>query len=535
MTLDQLALSLEDAEPSTVCLASRHTEIKLPVEAAALTSARFEGDPYSSGTTLSLKPDLTSVQLQSAWSPTEPLYYLDAKVPYRVFSDDVSTLKELCNALGITLIPDERFAIWSLTGLPAAQFGLSPMRTPWSSIKQVPAGIDATVAVGTRDIRLSRRSGVFWDVAEVSTRQALRSVADTFVQSVAACSEGSIAVLASGGIDSSAVVGACCVLGRRPTLFTNTYPNAPETDERHYIDNLQRPFGLNAVSIESAPASLLAHAHRQGRPFRGLFRADDQKVIAQALSHGISTVLDGLGGDELFAVRDYPIGRLSHGAAAKQLLPPKTWSRIFGRCIPEHSALALLPPFVVGVDEQELLWEFKFRPLLEMGCPDRIVKRVYSLMFESNFWEEAQWLAREVFAPHNLKRRHPFIDTKLIHAVLSTPQRLFGRTPVVKAFQRQAFRRLLPTPIAHRYGGAEQTANVMFNLQCSRDGIEDTINRSFLAARNSFIDGDRLRSYYREGLNSPSAYEGGPIAFDNLWSALCYDQWALQWGHQHAT
>ena len=529
LTLTQLIHAVRHAHPSTVWLVSPYQGVP-KIVSGTLRSVSFDVDPYSTGTVFSGIPIDSTAQLQSAWSPTEPLYYLDGASPPWIFCHDLSILQELSDALTVPQELDERFALWTLTGLPAGQFGLSPMRTPWLHIKQVPAGIVVAIDIEAERLRFDRAPQPLWNTEQVSTRHACDRIAEAFADSVSRCTSTPAAVLASGGIDSSAVVGASSAIGRRPHLFTNIYPAAPETNEETYVNALRETYRLPVLPITSQPASLFAYAQRQSRPFRGLFRADDQLVIEQAHALGLEVILDGLGGDELFAVRDYPIGRLSHSANARALLPAHTWSQIYGKHHPNMPDDPLLPPFVTGIDEQELLWEFKFRPLLEMDCPDRVLRRVYSLMFESNFWEEAQWLSREVFEPQGIKRRHPFISIDVLSATLSAPQRTFRRTPVTKPLQRRALRKYLPTPIATRYGGAEQTANVMLNLQHSHDDIIDTLTTSALRSSNAHIDGDQLDHYYQTGLAPASSYEGGPINFDHFWSALCYDRWAAQWG-----
>jgi len=317
-------------------------------------------------------------------------------------------------------------------------------------------------------------------------------------------------------------------------LMTNVYPDAPETDEIPYTRLLERQFGYPLIALRGRRESLLAiTSSPQARPFRGLFRSDDEEVIRCAKQRDLQVVVDGLGGDELFAVRDSPLGHLSNRMAARQLLGHPDWSAVYGRRDYSPNPPRLLPPFVEGVDELQLLWEFQFRSLVEMDCPRYLLKRIYALMFESNFWEEARWFSESVFGPNALARVHPYIDIELIRAVMSAPARAFRRSPIVKRYQRSTLARYLPSDIANRRGGADHTANVMFNFTCSTPDLSDVITNSILN-HNRFIDGDKLRTWYRTAMIPANAYPGGRVDFDQFWATICYELWLRSCRHARA-
>jgi asparagine synthetase B (glutamine-hydrolysing) len=493
----------------------------------------FRGDGYSGYSlfVLDLQRPAEGL-LDTSWSPVRPIYVfqLTHEAKY-VLSDDLSVLSSLVEMLTVRRHVDELFGVWSLTGRAAGQFGTSLIRTPWSDIHQLPAGVRASFG---DQISCTRRESPFWATDQLSAHRAADKIRFAFEASVASCVDGRAAILASGGIDSSAIVGVCRALNRDVVLMTNFYPDAPETDEMPYARLLERQFGYPLIALRGRRESLLAiTSWPQARPFRGLFRSDDEEVIRCAKQRDVQVVVDGLGGDELFAVRDFPLGRLSNRVAARRLLGHRDWSAIYGRRDYCPNPPRLLPPFIEGVDELQLLWEFQFRPLVEMDCPRRLLKRIYALMFESSFWEEARWLSESVFGPNELARVHPYIDIELIHAVMSAPARAFRRSPVVKRYQRSTLAKYLPPVIADRRGSADQTANVMFNFRCSAPDLSDVIANSILGD-NRFIDGDKLRTWYRTAMIPANVYPGGRVDFDQFWATICYELWLRSCGRGRA-
>jgi asparagine synthase (glutamine-hydrolysing) len=128
---------------------------------------------------------------------------------------------------------------------------------------------------------------------------------------VARAAEGSRrpAVLLSGGLDSSCV--AAGLAARRPPAspalaLSGVFPSHPETDERELIEQAAAHTGVSVELIAfderaSILVPALSHIERWSLPPATPNLFVWEPVMARARELGVDAVLDGEGGDELFA------------------------------------------------------------------------------------------------------------------------------------------------------------------------------------------------------------------------------------------
>jgi asparagine synthase (glutamine-hydrolysing) len=138
--------------------------------------------------------------------------------------------------------------------------------------------------------------------------ECLRAAAFTAVRRAAAGTRQP-AVLLSGGLDSSCVAAglAACATDSTPALaLSGVFPSHPETDERELIEATARHTGLPVELIAfDGRASILAPALKHIERWRlppvtpNLFIWEP--LMARARELGVDSMLDGEGGDELFA------------------------------------------------------------------------------------------------------------------------------------------------------------------------------------------------------------------------------------------
>lgn len=114
-----------------------------------------------------------------------------------------------------------------------------------------------------------------------------------------------LGVCLSGGLDSSAIVGLASQHVERLKTFTVYFADGPEYDERDHARAVVRQFGAEAAEQCVEPDDLLATLRRivwhLDEPSLALGVYPQWHVMALARASGVKVVLDGQGGDEVFA------------------------------------------------------------------------------------------------------------------------------------------------------------------------------------------------------------------------------------------
>ena len=169
--------------------------------------------------------------------------------------------------------------------------------------------------------------------------------------------EAPTGVLMSGGLDSTSVAALAHSLSENGALaFSTTFPNYPRIDESAWIDELEAHVGLPVVRYAaSGPgliASALAYLREWELPLHAWSEAWIQPLLRGAGERGVTAILSGEGGDELFGSRYYLIADLMRGghfvAAARfaREVPEaggRTPRNVFFRLLWEFGVLGLAP------------------------------------------------------------------------------------------------------------------------------------------------------------------------------------------------
>lgn len=166
-----------------------------------------------------------------------------------------------------------------------------PVRYWWPAVKTT---FDGTYADATETVR-----GLFLD----SVKRNLRS-------------DVPLGIALSGGIDSSAIVGA--VRHLEPDLPINTFSYiAPgfKRSEHEWVARVVAATGSTTHTVEAAPGDLQHDLDdlilSQGEPFGGTSIYAQYRVFKLARDNGVIVTLDGQGGDEIFAgYSGYPALRM---------------------------------------------------------------------------------------------------------------------------------------------------------------------------------------------------------------------------------
>jgi asparagine synthase (glutamine-hydrolysing) len=117
-----------------------------------------------------------------------------------------------------------------------------------------------------------------------------------------------IGILMSGGLDSTSVAAlAHRISSDGARAFSATFPDYPHIDESAWIDALESQLGLPGVSLAAGPQGILAsgleHLAEWGLPLHAWSEPWTQPLLRRAAEMGVTAMLSGEGGDELFGSR----------------------------------------------------------------------------------------------------------------------------------------------------------------------------------------------------------------------------------------
>jgi asparagine synthase (glutamine-hydrolysing) len=360
-------------------------------------------------------------------------------------------------------------------------------------------------------------------------------------------------VMLSGGLDSGAVAAtAARTLGadRAPVAgYSAVFPRHPDLDESRYIDPLTDELGLQSVRIAVEDGSVIAgsldYLEAWGLPPVSPNLFFWNPLLRRAAADGVTTLLDGEGGDAIFYYSPYMLAdrlRRGHVLAAIRLArsfpggpPParRVLSRLnwFGLrpALPVPAWLTRARARRRDPAEQAPAW---FTPELA---------RAFVETDESRLWERERgprwstWLLSTLYrgggtsvvydhvrrraAMAGLEARHPLYDVDVIELVLRLPPEL----ALDRALSRPLFRRsmagLLPEHVRRRTD--KSSFDVVFHQILA--GNDLAVVRRVLSGSpevGAYVDPATLRRELLEG--APS---GSPLGLQ---------MWAL-WAWRTAT
>jgi asparagine synthase (glutamine-hydrolysing) len=232
----------------------------------------------------------------------KPLYV--HQTPERlVFASELKAVVTYLRCLGEPVAPNEAsIATYAVTGLVD---GLED--TFFQGVRRFPAAC-------TQRIRASGvQTSTYWDLPSraASARASLDGLAsDSLSQALDEAvrmhlrSDVPLGVCLSGGLDSSAIVGLASGHVQRVKTFTVYFEDGPDYDERQHARAIVGRFGADAREQLVQPDDLLASLRRivwqldEPSLALGVF---PQWHVMQLASREVKVVLDGQGGDEVFA------------------------------------------------------------------------------------------------------------------------------------------------------------------------------------------------------------------------------------------
>jgi asparagine synthase (glutamine-hydrolysing) len=262
----------------------------------------------------------------------------------------------------------------------------------------------------------------------------------------------------SGGIDSSSVISLVSTARREtggevPATFTAVFED-PALDERRYARAVVEATGASWHQVTPSGAGLFETLPtllwHQEAPFVSSSVYAQWEVMAAAKAAGVTVLLDGQGGDELFA--GYPqhldrylrrllvtgnFGRFAREASAGGGLAAGLRRALHD---PRTPPPAWLDPAFAGASRSPEVWRYPRNATLAQMLETDLRFRLPSLLR----YEERNSMA------HGVEARLPFLEDALVGWAANLPDAAKIHDGVQKAVLRDAMRGVVPDAILDR-------------------------------------------------------------------------------------
>jgi asparagine synthase (glutamine-hydrolysing) len=337
--------------------------------------------------------------------------------------------------------------------------------------------------------------------------QAVERLREEFLASVKMHlrSDVKVATALSGGIDSSAIVGAIRHL--KPETEINTFSfvgGSGPKNEGQWIEKANREFGAKGHLITIGDSDFVEDSDKliclQGEPFGSTSIYAQFRVFQEAQQHGVKVMLDGQGSDEIFAgYHGYPENYLVSKLDSRDIAGAISFIYRWGK-LPNRSRSQLVYSFAKSV-------AITFQPL-DRGFDSRFLRlpdfflgnftpRPSSLDYLLKFdWTERRLTQRLLYEQNigilpallrhldrnsmhwSIESRVPFLTPGLVKLGLGVPEQfLVSESGITKNLLRHALRGLVSQEIIFRRD------KVGFETP------QDEWLRSLIATKSEVLDG----------------------------------------------
>lgn len=386
----------------------------------------------------------------------KPLYYhVDSEG--LIFSSMISAL--LCH--DIPAVPNDHAIMQYLS------FNLEDHDsfTFFSTIEKIPTDTLFIYDLAERTYRLQR-----W--YEPADREAIDvdAVRDLFIESVRLRTIADVPVgsCLSGGVDSTAIV---CILNSILPEEFNTYSLISPgfaLDESRYILEVGKRTNVRQFFTEISDSEFLEEfpdfVRAQEEPVTGMSPYAQYRVMKLASTNKAKVLLDGQGGDEIFAGYIYYysyyfyelLASLKIGSLVREMVK---YRKNFKNTFPHRMfAFLLLPGFA-----QRTAWHLFSPSWINHRYLKKVGSGVYDPRWKRMTLKESLYLTLFTTAmPHllrwedknsmrwSIESRPPFLDVNLVESAMALPSESKLRDGQTKAVFKEAVKDYLPSMIAER-------------------------------------------------------------------------------------
>ena len=434
--------------------------------------------------------------------------------------------------------PDEGAVVrWLVSGM------LEPGETVFAGVRRLPGGCHLRLADGRWSEhrhwspRFTKTIGTTLEDAGVAVRKEIeRSVAER-------CAGRSTGVLLSGGLDSTSVAAVARASGVDLRAYSALFPDDLAADELEYVEVAVEGLRLPSATHRAEAAGVLAASEEHVREWRlpaaspNLFF--QRPLLKQAREDGIDVVLDGQGGDELFACSPYWLGDLLRGLRLRSLharslelargdaASARDLRRTYGLrgaaptwLLLSRSGRRHAPHWLTA---RAAAWAEEPRPpaWLELDGPRWWAWLADTLTAARGRMGVHDHLRRKLDSEH-LAGAHPLLDDlRLIELVLRLPPELAYDEQLDRPVLREGMRRLVPDPIRER-----RTKSVFNTLLVDAlKGPDRPQLRSLLEPLDAEIRAYVTDNRLRDVVDGPVARDHPHLWAQNAWRLASTELW----------
>ena len=274
----------------------------------------------------------------------------------------------------------------------------------------------------------------------------------------------------SGGIDSSSIAVAVAAQGHEHQKTVTAFFDDPGFDERRFAQAVVDRTGAEPHWVTFDAADLVSDlpsiVEAQGEPFGSTSICAGWYVMREAKRAGLTVMLDGQGGDEIFggyrASFGYLLADLLHaGRVSRATRELRAFTQVHG---PRWAAVALATPHIperarlavrgrargatalVSPSLASVAWT---SPPNGFVFPDRLRRQLHVLLTRRGLPELLRYEDRNSMA-HSLEARVPLLDHRLVELAFSLRGDELIRDGETKSVLRRALSDLLPPAVAAR-------------------------------------------------------------------------------------
>jgi asparagine synthase (glutamine-hydrolysing) len=421
--------------------------------------------------------------------------------------------------------------------------------TFFAGVRKLPAA--HSLVVDERGLRITR----YWTLEPGEPpADAAEAVRELLLDSVRLRlrSDVPVGTCLSGGLDSSAI--ACLVdqllrteaenarpVGDRQRTFTAYFDEAAY-DERSYaravVERTKADAHWVTFGDDELVAALPAIVEAQDEPFRSTSVVAQWFVLRAAAAEGLKVMLDGQGGDEIFAgyhgyfgprfadlLASARLRELASEVGAYRTLHGAKAVRIAGDLarpfLPEQARVALRTRLAGGgaLLHRELRSLDGDEDVERVTGRDRLHRQLHLIMARRGLPELLRYEDRNSMA-HSLEARVPFLDYRLVELAFGLDARELIRNGTTKWVLRQALADILPRVVRDR---VDKLGFVTPEARFFRGALGELAADAFASrafADREWVDGPAVRGRLERHRRGE-----GTAGFE-LWRALSVELWA---------